>query len=275
MRIRTLFPGTFDEICNLLYDTLMASWATKRKLTYFSIAALGVIIFLGLPTFFVVYEPPSCIDSKQNQGELGTDCGGPCSRLCNSQFFQPIVLWARSASVVKGVYNVVAYVENNNLDGAAKQVPYRFKLYDAGGVLIRERTGRVDIPPHKSVAVFEDGVVTSERVPNRVTFEFIAPPQWYRTASVDRGIVISDKILENESSAPRLRAVVENKLALSIGKTTFVAILYDVDDNAISFSKTELDGLASGAVSDIVFTWPQPFSKKAYRIDIIPTVKLK
>lgn len=253
----------------------MASWATKRKLTYFSITAVAVIIFLGLPTFFVVYTPPSCTDGKQNQGELGTDCGGPCSRLCNSQFFQPIILWARSAPVVKGVYNIVAYVENNNLDGAAKQVPYRFKLYDAEGVLIRERTGRVDIPPHKAVAVFEDGVVTSERVPTRVTFEFIAEPQWYRTASADRGIAISDKVLENESSTPRLRAVVENKSALPIGKTSFVAILYGADDNAISFSKTELDGLANGAVSDIAFTWPQSFVKKVYRIDIIPTVKLK
>ncbi|TAK56891.1 hypothetical protein EPO17_03455 [Patescibacteria group bacterium] len=253
----------------------MASWATKRKLTYFSIVLIAIIIFLGLPTFFVVYQPPSCTDGKINQGELGTDCGGPCSRLCNSQFFQPIVLWARSAKVVKGVYNVVAYVENNNLDGAAKQVPYRFKLYDSEGVLIRERTGRVDIPPHKGVAVFEDSVLAGESIPTRVTFEFIGQPQWYRTASVDQGLVISDKLLENESSTPRLSAMVENKSALPIGKTSFVAILYGDDTNAISFSKTELDGLANGASSAIVFTWPQPFSKKVYRIDIIPTVKLK
>ena len=253
----------------------MASWATKRKLTYFGIALFVAIIFLGLPTFFVVYTPPSCTDGKQNQGELGTDCGGPCSRLCNSQFFPPIVLWARSAPVVKGVYNVVAYVENNNIDGAAKQVPYRFKLYDTDGVLIRERTGRVDIPPHKGVAVFEDGVVTSEQVPTRVTFEFIQPPVWYRMNSLDRGVVINDKILENEQSAPRLRATVVNTSPLPIGKTSFVAILYDVDGNAISFSKTEIDGLANGVAEDIVFTWPKPFSKKVYRTDIIPTVKLK
>ena len=253
----------------------MASWATKRKFTYFSIATGILVIFLGLPAFFVVYQPPSCVDSKQNQGELGVDCGGPCSRLCNSQFFQPIVLWARSARVVKGVYNVVAYVENNNLDGAAKQVPYRFKLYDTDGVLIRERTGRVDIPPHKGVAVFEDGVVTSEQIPTRVTFEFTTPPQWYRTASLDRGIVLSDKVLINEQSAPKLSALVENTSALPIGKTSFVALLYDADDNAISFSKTELDSLSNGASSYIVFTWPQPFLKKVYRIDIIPTVKLK
>ncbi len=253
----------------------MATWATKRKLTYFSIIILAVVIFLGLPTFFVVYKAPTCTDGKLNHGELEIDCGGPCSRLCNSQFFKPTILWARSARVVKGVYNAVAYVENNNLDGAAKQVPYRFKLYNAEGVLLSERTGRADITPHKGLAIFEDGMVTNEGLPARVVFEFIADPQWYRAQDLGQGIVVSDMLLENEQSSPRLLAKVTNRSASRIDKVSFVTILYDVDDNAVSFSKTNLDHLLVGEISEISFTWPQSFGKKVYRMDIIPTIKLK
>src|SRR4051812_16297533 len=117
----------------------MSLWATQRKLTYISILIAFLLIVIALPSYYFIYQPPSCSDGKQNQSEQGVDCGGPCTVLCPALALDPVVYWARFFPSTPGNYSVASYIENPNLGSYALNVPYTFRGYDSEGVQILER----------------------------------------------------------------------------------------------------------------------------------------
>ena len=250
----------------------MSTWARRRKTMYVGGVVICVVVFVGFPLFAKLYTPATCFDGKLNQGEYGADCGGPCKKLCSSQFLPPIVEWARALPVTRGVYNVLAYVQNPNLDGQAKNASYIFKLFDREGVLIGEKRGTAFLLPHSIVPVFEGGIVAGERLPALVTFEFREPLPWEKIEYGDPGLVVLDKTLSRETASPRVDAVVQNRSTRALRNIEVTAIVYDTEDNAMAFSKTRIDALRGNDSDRITFTWPERFPKKSSRVEIIPLV---
>jgi hypothetical protein len=248
----------------------MSTWANQRKFLYLTFLFVFLILLLGVPTTMYLYKPPSCTDNKQNQGELGVDCGGPCKTLCRSQSLDPIILWQRVFPVISGTYNAVALVENPNINSAAREVPYRFKIYDGRGVIIAERQGVADIVPNKIYPIFESGLFFGDRIPVRVSFEFLAEPVWKIVEHEDPSISIVDKNLYTPESKPRLEAKLRSSSIKPVSKLEIVAIIYDVDGNAFASSKTLVDYIERNQTIDLVFTWPKAFEKEVSRIEIIP-----
>lgn len=249
------------------------SWAQRRKATYMSgILALFLLIILF---FLISYfnKPETCTDKKQNQGEVGIDCGGPCTNLCRAEYSDPNVLWTRWSKVLgSGVYNLLAYIENPNIEAGAYDVPYRFKVYDKDNVLLFERSGKAYIPPSKNSAIFEDNIGINDKIPARISFEFSKNTVWQKMSGAELGISTLSKQLSKEDSKPRVDVVIKNKTLKPIENIEFIAVLYDVDDNAVAFSKTVLDVLGKDSTENITFTWPEPFSKKIYKTEIISKV---
>src|SRR3989344_5853258 len=128
----------------------MSLWASQRKLAYSLVFVVLLLIALGVPAFFFLYEKPSCVDGKQNQGELGVDCGGVCRNLCQAKQSPPIVVWAQKFKVAEGRYSIAAYIENPNVSGSVNDVPYTFTLYDNKASFIIEKKGTAYIPAGKS-----------------------------------------------------------------------------------------------------------------------------
>ncbi|MCR4334541.1 MAG: hypothetical protein NUV47_02345 [Patescibacteria group bacterium] len=250
----------------------MSIWARRRKIFYFGGAILFAVLFLGLPLFTKYYTPASCFDNKKNQGEYGVDCGGPCVKLCSSQFSSPIIVWARAIPVTKGVYNLLAYAQNQNLSGRVKKAQYIFKIFDNKGVLISEKSGMTFILPHNIIPVFEGGIVAGERLPAIVTFEFKEPLAWEKIDYKDPGLVVVQKVLSGENKSPRIDAIVQNRSTNKASHIEVTAIVYDTNDNAMAFSKTLIDELDDNQSIPVTFTWPESFPKKSSRIEIIPLV---
>lgn len=245
------------------------SWSSKRQISYLAVLILAILIIVGLPIFFIAYNPPSCNDNKQNGDEAGVDCGGSCRRLCDFQRPNPVVLWTRIDRVVSGTYNAVAYVENTNLDVGVSKVSYSFRLYDATGILVSERRGVTSIPPNKSFTIFEGGISSGERLPVRVNFEFTSPFSWQPATNLATAIRISDKQLIEKSGLPRVEAVAENTSLAAISNLELVALVSDLEDNVIAFSRTKIDFLDKGVSVPVVFTWPEKFSTTASKVDIL------
>jgi len=251
----------------------MASWAAKRKFTYLSIFILVVVVIIGLPTFFIVYKAPSCVDNKQNQGEFGIDCGGPCRILCKSQTLPPIVIWQRAFPVNRGVYNAVAYVENPNLTSGVASLSYVFNIYDAKNVKIYERKGKTMVPPKKIFPIFEPNIVVGESIPATVTFAFTEEPVWMINLKEEPKLDITSQNLQNLDTSPRLDARIENHTLIPVSNIEVVAVLFDESDNAIAASATRVDSLRKNATQDLVFTWPVPWrTSSVSKIDIIPKI---
>lgn len=245
------------------------SWASRRRTFYTSIIILGLAVIIGIPLFFLLYEAPTCFDGKENQDEVGIDCGGACELFCQSQVVPPAVLWSRAFSVTDGVYNAVAYVENPNFDVGTNEIVYLFKLFDEDNILIAERKGITYISPNSVLSVFEGGIVTGERVPRRTFFEFQGSPEWFKMRNPATSLIVENRVLSGAETSPKIEAVLRNSSTQEISDIEIVAIIFDEDDNAIAASKTSIERLPQNTSSDIVFTWPQPFSSKVGKIEII------
>lgn len=249
----------------------MASWAAKRKLTYLGIFFGAAIIFIGVPFFVWLYRAPTCSDRVQNQGEQGVDCGGPCSRLCAAKFLSPLIDWQRFFQVAPGVYHVLAYVENPNLNAGIANVSYTFRLFDEKNVNLVERTGQTFIAPGAIIPIFEPSLQTGERTPARLSFTFNGNENWQEFKNVSTpSLKVTRRDLISDNGIPRLNVTILNTSRRDLKRFEVVTVLYDAAGNAANASRTFVDALPADNSADLVFTWRQPFSAAVSKIDILP-----
>ncbi len=251
----------------------MATWSSRRKFSYASLVILAVILIVGLPAFLLLYKAPTCSDGKQNQGEGGIDCGGPCVKLCPSAFLPPEVIWTKAEPVAPGLYNVAAYVINNNLDGAAYDVPYEMQLFDDQGILITYKYGTLTIPPHRNTLAFQGSVSTLKRIPVKAIIT-LDSPQWVKQNDELGNIVIVDKKYTEDSNSSSLQVTLQNDAVTPYNNLSVYVILYDKDGNAIDFSKTVIDSVpANNGTVVAPFTWPVSHNGQVVTIEVLPVLE--
>ena len=256
----------------------MASWATKRKSAYLLIIVVAVLVIIGLPVFKILYKAPSCSDGVRNQGEQDIDCGGPCRTLCQSAFLPSVTLWASATHVTGGLYNLAAYIENPNVNGAAVNVPYQFSVFDTDGILIVQRNGVINIPANRNTLAFVGAVDMGKRVLAKggVRFQFIQAPLWRRSHDTLTNLYyptpqyIEDNTSVTQSSS--LQVALTNKALTPVDDITVYAILKDINNNAIDFSKTHIDQIPAGATKYAPFTWPISHKGSVVSEEILPVV---
>jgi len=255
----------FPFICYTIYMT----WAGRRKFVY--LGTISAIILIILVWFFIshFYKTPTCFDGKQNQDEQGIDCGGVCTLLCRSQYVPLTVLWSRFSKVSDGVYNVLAYIENPNINAGANNLNYTFKLYDKNGILLKQRFGQTFAPANKIMAVFEPELLTGNQMPSRVEFSFTSNAVWVRQDSAETNLSVSQAVMSREDTAPRLSFVLTNKTVKLINKIEAVGIVYNAGGNTIAFSRTIIDSLADREARTVNFNWPLPFGQASARTEIV------
>ncbi len=252
----------------------MASWSSRRRLLYGSIVVLSLVFFIALPLFYFFYTAPTCSDNKMNGGELGIDCGGSCTRLCQNSFLPPKIGWggAKFEKVAPGLYNVAAYVVNQNISGAAINVPYKISLYDNRGVLIVEKTGKVNLLAHRNSLVFEPAIQVEKRIPARATFEFIADPIWFRSYDSLEGLIVLDKKYQEDENGSSLEVTLSNRTLIPYSDIVVGVVLNDGEGNVIGFSQTVIDYIdVKGSQQIAPFTWPISRNGKVVTIDVIPS----
>ena len=249
------------------------SWATKKKIFYAGIVSFAFLFVVFIFAYPIVNKAPSCTDGVQNQDEEGIDCGGVCDALCPDLAKPLIVHWSRVFRVQDGLYDAVAYVENQNAEAGARELLYVFKLYDDENILISEKYGKTFVSPAEQFAVFEGGIRTGERVPKKAFFEPIGGVKWERAGKKEgeeaAAILVGERSLDL-SSRPRLDAELVNTTPLPVRDVSVTAVLYDKDDNAVAVSATYVPLLPPYEKKKVVFTWNEPFPEAPVRIDIIP-----
>jgi uncharacterized protein YcfL len=252
----------------------MASWGTRRRNLIITIFILIVSFSILTIGFFVFYRAPTCFDNKKNGYETGVDCGGNCELLCTINTKEPVVHWQRYFKLTDGVYNVVAYIENQNASAGASDVEYEFALYDRLGIIIAEREGVIDIRPNQVTPVIENNLNTGELDAARVSFNF-GEIQWFEQEPLDNLVSIRKQELLNVDGLPRVTATVNNNTNSVLNNVKFVVILYDREDNALATSNTLVRRIERDDSQNIVFTWPINFDSEPTRFEIIPIYDLR
>jgi hypothetical protein len=246
----------------------MATWSTKRKYGYFLLFIILLLIILGIPGYFLLYEKPTCFDGKKNGSERGLDCGGDCAKLCPADFITPKILWSYSMNVAPSIYNAIAYVQNPNQSVEALSLPYLMRLYDSEGVLIAERRGSAYIPAGQKFAVFEGGINTGVRMPVKTTFEWSSEPSWRPAESFSK--IRVDNILVEEGERPRAEVKIRNISPITnYSNIDAFIVLYDKNDNRAAFSKTLIDKINKEEAKSIYYTWPSAFPTEIVRSEVL------
>lgn len=238
-------------------------WSVKRKLIYLS--GLFLVLFVVIFSFYFIfsYQKPTCFDGRQNRGEIGIDCGGPCSRLCSFEVKNPIIHWSRSFEVSPGIYSSVAFIENPNINASAESASYVFKIRDGLGNVLAERSGVVLIPNTRTIVVFEPNFEISGEV-SRTDFEFTSEIIWHKDETRPSEIFVSRNFLSREESTPRLEAQIENRSIFDIDRLEVVALIFDGNKNAIGASRTFLNDFKKDSQETLIFTWPKPFEVQEF-----------
>lgn len=250
------------------------SWASNRKLKY----VLGLILVLAFIVFLffipTIFRKPTCTDGKQNGTETGIDCGGICPLLCKQDVADPVVVWSRAFPVIGNNYNLVAFVENRNINSGVINAPYEFRIYDTNNKLLGRREGVTFIPPNQQFAVFEARFDSGQNQIKTVTFDFIEPLVWIKKVSALQTLPIhvTNIVFDDNKDTPNLQAVMRNDSIYDIPGFDVVAILYDQNHNAINASKTHKNGISSNSTIPLIFTWPETLSAPVFTKDIIPLI---
>ena len=248
------------------------NWAQRRKLAY----VMGVMLVLATALSFAVRQAtkvtPTCYDKKQNQGEVGVDCGGPCTFYCQNELTDPTVRWVRTFEIRPGIVHAVAYIEHDYPTAAARTMRYSFKLYDDQNTLITERTGSTFLGPMGRTAIVETLIKTGNVKPARALFTILPPLPWEKIpVSFSQVVLKTDRtLIEPFAGGVRLTATIENTSRISFRNLDVVAILYDREDNAVTASKASLSRLDGLSTQQVIFTWPFEMPVPIQRIEIIP-----
>ncbi len=253
----------------------MATWSSRRK-TSIALTVIIILALFGAGIYFLVfYHAPTCFDRIQNGGEYGVDCGGNCVKLCQSAYLSPKIAWGggKFEMIAPGLYNVASLIVNPNTNAAAVNVPYKFSLFDSRGVLIMEREGRITIPAHRNTLAFESAINVGKRIPAKATFEFTSTPIWFKSEDTLGGLAIIDKKYTEDKTNSSLQVLLENRSLVPIRDITVGAILFDIEGNAIGFSRTQIDSLAPNGGRDIApFTWPVGRQGRVVSVEALPVI---
>ena len=251
----------------------MNEWSIKRKRIIFSIVFFSLVVVVGLPILFLLYEKPTCTNFKQDGDETGIDCGGSCQLLCRAESL-PLILRGdpRILTVSDNTYEVVALIENPNNNGEIYRAGYTIRLYGAqSSIPLKVIEGETHVPKGITFSIFE-GPFNLEPgvVPSRATFQWKEETLiWQKNTLLVPEIMVSDIIISREDTSPRLDANIKNVTLETVSNIDLAALISDETSSVFAASKTFIDVLPPGATVPVVFTWPEAFERKAVNTNII------
>lgn len=216
------------------------------------------------------------MDGVKNQNEHGVDCGGICLVACVYEVqAYPTIQWSRGYYVSKGIYNLVAYLQNPNTSYISQPVRYAFNVYDDQNVLLQSKEGVVAFPTTKLFPIFAPTVNVGERIPKRVSFEFLEPITWLEYYGEKPELEVIERTLSKVDETPIIEATIRNKTLHTYTNVEVVAIVYDAEGNGFAASRTFIDKIGDRQDAKVRFTWPEPFTSSSSKIEIIPKLELQ
>lgn len=237
----------------------MREWAHRRRVIYGSGFFLFFGSIFGALFLLYVYQPSTCFDESRNGREAGVDCGGKCVRICSIDTLPPKERWIQTFRSSKGLYNVVAYVDNKNQDAGVEALSYTMSLYDKDG-LITERDGVTTFAPKSLVPFFEGRIETGNRIPTRVSIAFDPNPIWVPATIADARYKTEHRTLTGAAKEPVLSATLRNESLEELRNVEVVATIFDMNGNPLTASRTRVPTFHARSTEDVTFTWQDPIA---------------
>src|SRR3989338_1165707 len=248
----------------------MISWRIKRQLIVVGILLVitgGIVFWFGRG----LITAPTCTDGRKNQGEVATDCGGPCAscELRNPKALT--IFWARVAPAGANLYDAVALVENKNEFLASAEIEYEFNLYDKFGAVAR-KTGISFVYPQERLYIIEPALRTS-RDPVRIDFK-VTRIEWQATNATSPLLTVESRehmvTEENARKQSVVQAGVLNSSGLDLAAIETGIVVFDPQGNLLGANRVAGGGIRAGERATIKSIWPAVLPGIVGTIEVYP-----
>lgn len=247
------------------------SWAAHRRFMILLIVGTFVATSLALVLISTFYKTPSCSDGVQNQGENGIDCGGPCAYLCTDLEKPPTILFTNVLET-NGRTDIIALVENKNIDAAAKNVKYDVSLYGEGQIFLQKIVGTTDLPPRTTVPIYIPGMTAGNQ---KIVSAFLnieaSSPQWFHLSAGSITLpTVMNATQTGTPKAPRIQAILANPMSIKMFNVQVIVLVRDINKNIIAASRTVIPAIPAQGNATAIFTWNEAFSGVPASIEVVP-----
>jgi len=223
---------------------------------------LAVFFFILFIIYLFWLKPAAtCFDSRQNQGELGIDCGGPCPACEIKTLIPPESSWIKYFPADDQTILAVE-IRNLNLNWGADYFSYTFDIYGDGGVKIKSLTKNSFIYSGEIKYLFEPVEINFKNIKDvGISFsdirwksakEFPKPSLQVReiktesTARDGAGVIISGFITNNN--------------AFGLSKVRIIGFLFNQSGAQINASKTEFENIKAFEEKPFKINFPKNIS---------------
>ena len=234
----------------------MFSWRARRQL-FITVLILAAFAGIGFWIFQKFLPAPSCMDQKQNQGEFGVDCGGPCAP-CELKNPKPVTtFWARAVKVRENVFDAAALIQNQNEVLSSGSVVYEFALFDEFGLVTRKR-GETYLLAQERTSIIEPSIMTT-RDPTRVEFRILGI-NWQVRKDIHPNVFAERReykvIMTGEKKQGVVDASILNATSYDYRLVDVHVLVLDTDGNLLGTNRSVLERVRAGSRNAVRFIWP-------------------
>jgi hypothetical protein len=226
-----------------------------KQLTIALMYLLILAIIAGGIYLLIKPELPSCSDGIQNQGEVGIDCGGPCS-FCPERLRKDLeIIFTEAIETQDNYVDLVAKIKNPNRDWGADSFSYLFELYDVSGNLIVSREGNSYVLPHETKYAIEQRILADSEI---FSVEFkITDIAWQELVDYKEvELLVRNLEFKQSENLSQLTGTLENRSSYDLDKIGIYTVLLDKDSNILGAGKTEIRTLLSKESRYFEIKWP-------------------
>jgi len=235
----------------------------RTKQIIYGVVYLVVLIAVVGGGYFLFLKPtPSCFDHKQDGGETGVDCGGPCAAVCIPANLSGISTVGGVSILTSSSSNdtFLVQIANANAGFAAQSFNYSFQLYDASGTLLASIPGesflyagevKYLIAPNVAAPATLDhatlAITNVDWVP-AAAMGFV--PSW---GSDNRPEMTGNSI---SSTTVSVTGTLTDSDTATFTNVLVVAVFKDAAGDVVGASQTELDSIAPNQTTDFTVMYP-------------------
>lgn len=238
------------------------SWRLKKKIFY-GLILLTIFIFLISGLIFLLKPKPTCFDNKQNQGETGIDCGGPCLP-CEIVNLNLITEKPKIIIYPDNTLDLISKIKNPSEKYGLRKFNYRFiiKGKDTKAYL----SGESFIMPLETKYLLAVNLKKPHFKIDSVELEInFSKEDFIETEKKE----VQIKLLNYSISQGYFQAEIINNDNIPYTNVEINFILFDIFENIIATLKTNIDYLEPLERKDIILTLPQ-ISKEINQVIIAP-----
>jgi hypothetical protein len=217
-------------------------WRLKKQINY-AIIISAIFLFFFYILFLIIRGPvaPSCFDKKQNQGEEGIDCGGPCYP-CEAKNAKPLKIYPVEYALYSNTIDIIGSLENPNTNLAIKDIQYYFEIYDTKNFLkAKTDLKTISLNPSSKKYVLELNYPKPEYTLGQIKLKVSEPQKENFVKKFSEIFPINyfnEKII-NDNNKFKLKLSLFNKTFIN-QNVEIIALLYNTNGKLIGAGSTKI-----------------------------------